>query len=114
MHEEEEEDSSAGTIGEEQPSLLPVVGGTIVSVGGTLVFCQEVPTYQLIQGMHTHSSPIVSVYLIETYGDMPSGPLHNQGLGHSADLEQQHITAQRTLDLIKEEMKSYPSFSWMN
>ena len=54
MHEEEEEDSSDGTLGEEQQSLLPVVGATIVPVGGTLVLCQEVPTYQLIQGMHTH------------------------------------------------------------
>ena len=80
MHEEEEENSSAGTLGEEQPSLLPVVGGTIFQVGGNFVFCQEVPTYQLIQGMHTHSSPIVSVDLIETYGDMPSRPMHNQGL----------------------------------
>ena len=52
MHEEEEEDYSTSTLGEKKPSLLPVVGGTIVPVGGTLVFCQEIPTYQLIQGMH--------------------------------------------------------------
>ena len=78
------------------------------------MLCQEVPTYQLIQGMHTHSSPIVLVDLIETYGDMPLGSMHNQGLEQDADLKQQTITAQRTLDLIKEEMKSYPNLSWMS
>ena len=51
MHEEEDENSNTGTLGEEQPSLLPAVGGTIVPVGGTLVFLQEVSTHQLIQGM---------------------------------------------------------------
>ena len=60
MHEEEEEDSNAGTLVEEKPSLLPVVGHTIVSVGGTLVFFQEVPPYQLIQGMHKISAHVVS------------------------------------------------------
>ena len=42
---------------------------------------------------------------------MPSRPLYNQGLEKHVDLKQQPITAQRTLDLIKEKMKSYPSFS---
>ena len=45
---------------------------------------------------------------------MPSGLLHNQGLEQHVDLKQQHITAQRTLDLIKEEMKRYPIFSLMD
>ena len=45
MHEEEEEDTRAGTLGEKESSFLPAVGGTIVPVGGTLMFCQEVPTY---------------------------------------------------------------------
>ena len=67
MHEEEEEDSSVGTLGEKKPSLLPAIGGTIFLVGGTLVFSQEIPTYQLIQGMHKLSSHIVS------------RPMHNQG-----------------------------------
>ena len=71
MHEEEEEDSNAGTLIKEHPSLLPAVGDTIVPVGGTLVVLQEVPTHQLIQAMHPVSSHIVSVPLIETYGDMP-------------------------------------------
>ena len=64
--------------------------------------------------MHTHSSPIVSVYLIETYRDIPSGLMHNQGLKQNADLKQQIIIVKRTLDLIKEEMKRYPRLSWMN
>ena len=70
MHEEEEVDSSTGTLIEEQPSLLPIVEENIVPVGGTLVVLQEVPTHQLIQGKHTISSHIFSVPLIETYGDM--------------------------------------------
>ena len=86
MHEEEEADSSAGTLGQEQPSLLLAIGDTIVSVAGTLVVLQEVPTYQLIQGMHPLPSHIVSVPLIETYGNMPSRPIHNQGLEKNADL----------------------------
>ena len=48
---------------------------------------QEVPTHQLIQGKHTISSHIVSVPLIETYGDMPSGLMDDQGLEQHADLE---------------------------
>ena len=87
MHEEEEEDSNAGTLIEEQPSLLPAVGETIVPVGGTLVVLQEVPTHQLIQGMYPLSSHIVFLPLIETYGNMPSGPLHNQGLEQISDLK---------------------------
>ena len=86
MHEEEEEDSRAGTLVEEYTCLLPAIGDTIFPVGGTLVFCQEVPTYQLIHGMHTHSSLIFSVDLIQTYGDMPSGPMHDQGLDPNVDL----------------------------
>ena len=111
MQEEEEEDSSAGTLGQEQSSLLPAVGDTIFWVGGTLVFWQEVSTHHLIQGMHPISYHIFSVPLIETYGHMTSGPLHDQGLEQHADLKQKHITTQRTLDLIKEVMKSYPSSS---
>ena len=64
--------------------------------------------------MHALSSHIVSVDLIETYGSMPSGPMHNQGLDQNADLKQKHITMQRTLDLIKEEIKSYPSSSLLS
>ena len=45
MHGEEEVDSSAGTLGEEKPSLSPVVGDTIVPVGGNILFLQEVPTH---------------------------------------------------------------------
>ena len=45
MHEGEEEYSSAGTLGGEQPSLLIASGNTIVPVGGALLLCQEVPTY---------------------------------------------------------------------
>ena len=86
MHEEEEVDSSADISLEEQPSLLPAVGETIVPVGGTLVVLQEVPTHQLIQGIQPLSSHIVSVPLIETYGDMPSGLLHDQGLEQHVDL----------------------------
>ena len=78
MHEEEEVDSSAGTLRKVHPSLLPVFGDTIVWIGGTLV----VPTHHWIQGMHTSSPHIASVDLIETYEDMPSGPMHNQGLEH--------------------------------
>ena len=64
--------------------------------------------------MHGILSHIVLVDLIGTYEDMPSGPVHSQGLERNADLKQQHITMQRTLDLIKEEMKSYPSLSLKN
>ena len=64
--------------------------------------------------MHIHPSHIISLPLIETYGNMPSGPMHNQGLEQYADLEQHHNTVQRTLDLIKEEMKIYPRLSWMD
>lgn len=42
---------------------------------------------------------------------MPLGQLHNQGLEHLIDWEHQTITAQRTLDLLKEEMYSHPSCS---
>ena len=63
--------------------------------------------------MHAHSSHIVSIDLIETYENLPSGPMHNQGLEQNVDLKQQTIIAQRTLDLIKKEMKSYPSLSLM-
>ena len=64
--------------------------------------------------MHPLSSHIVSVPLIKTYGGMPSRPLHDQGLEQHADLKQQHITMQSNLDLIKEEMKNYPSLSLLN
>ena len=114
MHEDEEEYYSARTLGEEHSSLLPAVGDTIVLVGGTLVFWKEVPTHQLIQGMHELSSHIVSVNLIENYEDMPLGPMHNQGLEQNADLKQKHITTQRTLVLIKEEVKNCPISSLLS
>ena len=88
MHEEEEVDSSAGTFIEEQSSLLPVVGDTIVSVGGNIVVLQEVRRYFLIQGMHALPYHIVSLPLIETYGDMSLGLLHDQGLEQHANLKQ--------------------------
>ena len=78
------------------------------------MFWKEVSTHQLIQGMHELSSHIVLVDLIETYEDMPSGPMHNKGLEKNVDLKQQPITVQRNLDLIKEEMKSYPSSSLLS
>ena len=56
MHEEEKKDSGAGILEEMRPSFLPAVGGIIDLDGGTLVFCQEVPTYQLIQGRHKISA----------------------------------------------------------
>ena len=114
MHEEEEKNTSAGTLVEMQPSLLPVVGKTFALEEETLVILKDVSKSHLIQGMHPLPSHIVSVPLIETYGDMPLGLLHDQGLEHHADLEQDYITAQRILDLINEEMKNHPSFSWMN
>ena len=61
--------------------------------------------------MHEPSSHIVSIDFIETYEDMPSGPMHNQGLEQIVYLKQQHITAPRTFDLIKEEAKNCPSSS---
>ena len=64
--------------------------------------------------MQPLSSHIVSVPPIETYGDIPLGSMHNQGLEQHVDLEQHHITGQRTLDLIKEEMMNHPILSWMN
>ena len=45
MHEGKEGDSSADTLGEGHPSLLPVVRDTIVLVGRTLVVLQEVSTH---------------------------------------------------------------------
>ena len=42
MHDEEETDSGIGTLIEEQESLFPTVGETIVPFGGTLVVLQEV------------------------------------------------------------------------
>ena len=81
VHDEEEEDTSAGTLEEKRPSLLPVVGDTIVpiggtlAIGGTLVFCQEVPTYHLIQVMNKILAHIVS------------RSMHNQGLEENYDLK---------------------------
>ena len=102
MHEGKEEDTSAGTLEENKPSLLPAVGDTIDLDGGTLVFCQEVPTYQLIQGMHTILAHIVS------------RSMNRQGLDQNADLQQRHVTVQRTLDLIKEEAGNYPYTSLLS
>ena len=45
------------------------------------MFYQEVPTYQLIQGMH------------KSLAHMVSRSVHNQGLEQDADLKQKHITA---------------------
>ena len=75
MHEEEEEDTTTGTLEEKRPSLLLAVEDTIVPIGGTIVLFQEVPTYQLIQGMHKISAHIVS------------RSMHNQGLEQNADLK---------------------------
>ena len=58
MHEEEKEDTGTGMLEERRPSFLPMVGGIIDPGGGILVFCQEVPTYQLIQDMHEISAHI--------------------------------------------------------
>ena len=80
MHEEEKEDTSASMLEEKRPSFLPVVGGIIDPGGGTLVFCQEVPTYQLIQGMHEISAHNIS------------RSMNSQGLDQSADLKQKYIT----------------------
>ena len=93
MHEEEEVDSRTGTLIKEHPSLLQAVGETIVLVGGILMVLQEVPTYHLIQGLQSFPSHIVSAPLIEACGDIPSRPLHYQGLEKHVDLEQQPITA---------------------
>ena len=113
MH-DEETDTNTGTLVEVQPSLLPTVGGIIALGEETLVILQDVFEYQLIQGMQPFSYHIVSMPLIETYGDMPSRLLHDQGIEQHANLEQHHIIAQRILDIIKEEMKSYPSSSMLS
>ena len=114
MYEEEEIEKSTDTLVEVQQSLLLRFGDTFAPKEETIVTLQDVSKYQLIQGMHTISSHIVLVPLSETYGEIPSGLMHDQGLEHHADLEYHHITAQRTLDLIKEEMKNHPSLSLMN
>ena len=59
MHDEEETDTSTGTIEEMQPSLLPAVGETIAPIGGTLVDVKDVPKIHLIQGLHILSSHII-------------------------------------------------------
>ena len=66
------------------------------------MFCQEVPTYQLVQGMHEISAHIVSRLM------------HSQGLNQNADLKQRYVTMQRTLDLIKEETGNYPYASLLS
>ena len=73
MH-EGEEDTSIGILEGRKPSFLPAVGDIIDLGGGTLVFCQEVPTYQLIKGMHEISAHIVSILM------------HSQGLNQNVDL----------------------------
>ena len=40
--------------------------------------------------------------------------MHNQGLEQNFDLMQQHITPQRALDLIREEIKKYPISSLLS
>ena len=64
--------------------------------------------------MHPLLSHTVSVPLIETYGNIPLGPLPDQGLEKHVDLKHQDIIVQRTLDLIKEEMNKYLGFSFMS
>ena len=49
MHEEEEEDTSAGTVEEMHPSSLPAVGEAIELIEGSLVDVQDVPNIQLIE-----------------------------------------------------------------
>ena len=93
MHEEEEVDTSIGTVEKTQPSSLPIVREAISPVGGTLADVQDVPEIQLIQVLHISSSHIISVPHIEICDTMPSGQVHNQGLEHLSDLEQQIITA---------------------
>ena len=44
------------------------------------MFCQEVPTYQFIQGMHEILAHIISI------------SMHSQGLDQNFDLKQRYIT----------------------
>ena len=53
--------------------------------------------------MHTHSSPIVSVDLIGTYGDMSSGPMHNQGLDQNVDVKKTEMGHKETFPKETEE-----------
>ena len=55
-----------------QPSSLPAVGEVIAPVGGTLADVQDVPKIQLIQGLQTFTSHIISVPHIEIFQTMPS------------------------------------------
>ena len=74
---------------------------------------QDVLEIRLIQGVHILSSHIISVPHIEIFETMQLGQVHNQGLEHLVDLEQQIIIAQRTLDLIKDNMYCCTSLSWL-
>ena len=51
---------------------------------------------------------IILAHHVKDCGDMP---LHDLGSRYTTNLEQQTITAQRTLDKIKEEMYIHPSVS---
>lgn len=73
-----------------------------------------VPKIQLIQGLQSFPSHLISIPQLEICGDMPSGKLHNQGLEHIVDLEHKTIIAQRTLDLINEDMYNYPILSLLS
>ena len=77
---DEEEDTNAGMLEGRRPSFFLAVGGIIDPGGGTLVFSQEVPTYQLIQGMH------------EILAHFVSRLMHSQGLNQNVDLKQRHVT----------------------
>ena len=71
MHEEEKADTSAGAEVEKKKSPSPTVGEAIASVGGTLVALQDVPKFQLIQGLQTFSSHVISTHQFEIYGIIP-------------------------------------------
>ena len=60
VHEEEEEHTSVSATLKEQPSLSPTVGEAITLVGRNLVALQDVPKYQLIQGLQKFPSHIIS------------------------------------------------------
>ena len=91
MHDEEETYTSIGTVVEMEASLLPAIGEIIAPKEETLVILQDVSKYQLSHSMHLLSSHIFSVPLIENYGNMPSGPLHDQISEQHANLKQQNI-----------------------
>lgn len=60
MHEAEETNTNAGVVVGEQPSPSPAIREAIALVGGTLVALQDVPKFQLIQGLQTFSYHVIS------------------------------------------------------